>query len=217
MPEIPIIQKIFIFAIPIIFAITVHEVAHGWVASKLGDQTAKLLGRLTLNPIKHMDPVGTVLLPLFMIVTTGMAFGWAKPVPVNWRNLNNPKRDMALVAVAGPAANLLMVIAWTLFILFVNTLPGVSPYTLYLLQEMAAVGIIINAVLIALNLLPLPPLDGSRIVAAFLSPAMALKYHQLERWGLLILVALMLTGVLSKILQPIVGLVLSLVSRLVSG
>jgi Zn-dependent protease len=217
MTDIPLIQKIFIFAIPIIFAITVHEVAHGWVANKLGDPTAKILGRLTLNPLKHMDPIGTVILPLIMIISIGMAFGWAKPVPVDWRNLRQPKRDMALVAVAGPAANLLMLIIWTLFILLVNGLTHVSPNTVFLLHEMAAVGIIINAVLIALNLLPLPPLDGSRIVSAFLSPSMALKYHKLERWGLLILVALMFTGILSKILQPMVNVLLMLVTRLVSG
>lgn len=217
MPEIPLIQKIIIFAVPIIFAITVHEVAHGWVASKLGDQTARLMGRLTLNPLKHMDPIGTVLLPLVMIVTTGMAFGWAKPVPVDWRNLHQPKRDMALVAVAGPAANLVMLIIWTLFMMLVSHLPGISPYVMLLLQEMGKVGIIINIILIALNLLPLPPLDGSRIVAAFLSPAMAVKYHQLERWGLMILIIMMFTGVLSKILQPMVSLLLSLVETLLAG
>lgn len=217
MPEIPLIQKIIIFAVPIIFAITVHEVAHGWVASKLGDQTARLMGRLTLNPLKHMDPIGTVLLPLVMIVTTGMAFGWAKPVPVDWRNLHQPKRDMALVAVAGPAANLVMLIIWTLFMMLVSHLPGISPYVMLLLQEMGKVGIIINIILIALNLLPLPPLDGSRIVAAFLSPAMAVRYHQLERWGLMILIIMMFTGVLSKILQPMVSLLLSLVETLLAG
>lgn len=217
MSEIPLIQKIVLFAIPIIFAITVHEVAHGWVASKLGDQTAKMMGRLTLNPIKHMDPVGTVLLPLVMIILTPYAFGWAKPVPVDWRNLRHPKRDMALVAIAGPAANLLMLMMWTLFLVIIENVNFLPAYTLLLLNNMAAVGIIINIILIVLNLLPLPPLDGSRVVAAFLSPAMALKYHKLERWGLLILVALMFTGVLGRILGPMVGFLLSLVDLLVSG
>ena len=217
MSEIPLIQKIVLFAIPIIFAITVHEVAHGWVASKLGDQTAKMMGRLTLNPIKHMDPVGTVLLPLVMIILTPYAFGWAKPVPIDWRNLRHPKRDMALVAIAGPAANLLMLMMWTLFLVIIENVNFLPAYTLLLLNNMAAVGIIINIILIVLNLLPLPPLDGSRVVAAFLSPAMALKYHKLERWGLLILVALMFTGVLGRILGPMVGFLLSLVDLLVSG
>lgn len=217
MPEIPLIQKIIIFAIPIIFAITVHEVAHGWVASKLGDQTARLMGRLTLNPIKHMDPIGTVLLPLIMIMSIGIAFGWAKPVPVDWRNLRQPKRDMALVAVAGPAANLCMLLMWALFLMLVNQLPGIPPYARLLLIEMSTVGIVINIILIALNLLPLPPLDGSRIVAAFLSPSLALKYHKLERWGLVILIVMMFTGVLGKILRPIINLLLTLVDTLLAG
>ena len=216
MSEIPLIQKIVIYAIPIIFAITVYEVAHGWVASKLGDPTAKMLGRLTLNPIKHMDPIGTVILPLVMIILTPYAFGWAKPVPVDWRNLRQPRRDMALVAVAGPAANLLMLIFWSLFLVFVSSMSLSSAYLTQLLNAMAGVGIIINIVLIALNMLPLPPLDGSRIVAAFLSPPMALKYHQLERWGLPILIVLIFTGVLGKILGPMIAFMLSLVQRLLT-
>ncbi len=216
MSEIPLIQKIVIYAIPIIFAITVHEVAHGWVASKLGDPTAKMLGRLTLNPIKHMDPIGTVVLPLIMIILTPYAFGWAKPVPVDWRNLRQPRRDMALVAIAGPAANLLMLIFWSLFLVFVSSMSASSAYLNQLLNEMAGVGIIINIVLIALNMLPLPPLDGSRIVAAFLSPSMAIKYQQLERWGLPILIILIFTGVLGKILGPMIAFMLSLVQSLLT-
>ncbi|NKB38620.1 MAG: site-2 protease family protein [Gammaproteobacteria bacterium] len=216
MSEIPLLQKIVLFAIPIIFAITVHEVAHGWVANKLGDPTAKLLGRLTLNPIKHMDPIGTVVLPLLMIILTPYAFGWAKPVPVDWRNLRQPRRDMALVAVAGPLANLFMLFIWIVFLLVVEKLLPFSAYTLHLLQSMAAVGILINIILIVLNLLPLPPLDGSRIVAAFLSPALSLQYQKLEKWGLLILVALMFSGILGRILQPLVGFLLSLVDLIVA-
>ena len=203
-------------AIPIIFAITVHEFAHGWVASKLGDQTARLLGRLTLNPIKHMDPIGTVALPLFMILTIGIPFGWAKPVPVDWRNLNNPKKDMAWVAVAGPFANLLMLLAWSL-VLLLNSAAGISSFGAVLLQQMAIVGIMITAILIALNMLPLPPLDGSRIVAAFLSPGLSIRYQKLERWGLLILIVLMFTGILGQILQPLVRIILSIVGAAVSG
>ena len=215
MEAIPLLPRILVMAIPIIFAITVHEFAHGWVASKLGDQTARLLGRLTLNPIKHMDPIGTVALPLFMILTIGIPFGWAKPVPVDWRNLHNPKKDMAWVAVAGPFANLLMLFAWSL-VLVVNSAAGISSYGALLLQQMAIVGIMINAVLIALNLLPLPPLDGSRIVAAFLSPSLSIQYQKLERWGLLILIVLMFTGILGRILQPLVGIILSIVGVAVS-
>ena len=183
MYELSLAEKIIVAAVPIIFAITVHEVAHGWVASKLGDPTAKLAGRLTLNPVKHIDPLGTIVVPLVMIVLTPFAFGWAKPVPVDWRNLDSPRRDMALVAAAGPGANIIMLLLWTLLLSVLFTDGTAVSYQENLLIEMAKVGIIINIVLIALNLLPLPPLDGSRIVTAFLSPAAAYKYNLLERWG----------------------------------
>ena len=190
---------------------------HGWVAGKLGDPTAKLAGRLTLNPIKHIDPVGTIAVPLIMIALTPFAFGWAKPVPVDWRNLNRPRRDMALVAAAGPGANLIMLALWTLLLSALFPTGGVISYPVTLLIEMAKVGIIINIVLIALNLLPLPPLDGSRIVTAFLSPTAAHKYNALERWGLPVLVVLIFTGVLGKILHPMIGFMLSVVNTLLSG
>ena len=217
MYELSLIEKIVVAAVPIIFAITVHEVAHGWVASKLGDPTAKLAGRLTLNPVRHIDPVGTIAVPLIMIALTPFAFGWAKPVPVDWRNLNHPRRDMALVAAAGPGANLIMLALWTLLLSALFATSNSVSYMSTLLIEMAQVGIIINIVLIALNLLPLPPLDGSRIVTAFLSPTAAHKYNALERWGLPILVVLIFTGVLGKILHPLIGFMLSIVNTLLSG
>ena len=217
MYELSLAEKIIVAAVPIIFAITVHEVAHGWVASKLGDPTAKLAGRLTLNPVKHIDPLGTIVVPLVMIVLTPFAFGWAKPVPVDWRNLDSPRRDMALVAAAGPGANIIMLLLWTLLLSVLFTDGTAVSYQENLLIEMAKVGIIINIVLIALNLLPLPPLDGSRIVTAFLSPAAAYKYNLLERWGLPILVVLIFTGVLGKILHPLIGFMLSIVNTLLSG
>ena len=217
MYELSLIEKIVVAAVPIIFAITVHEVAHGWVASKLGDPTAKLAGRLTLNPVRHIDPVGTIAVPLIMIALTPFAFGWAKPVPVDWRNLKQPRRDMALVAAAGPGANLIMLALWTLLLSVLFATGNSFSYMSTLLIEMAQVGIIINIVLIALNLLPLPPLDGSRIVTAFLSPAAAQKYNVLERWGLPILVVLIFTGVLGKILHPLIGFMLSIVNSLLSG
>ena len=217
MYELSLVQKIIIAAVPIIFAITVHEVAHGWVASKLGDPTAKLAGRLTLNPVKHIDPLGTVVIPLIMIALTPFAFGWAKPVPVDWRNLRQPRRDMALVAAAGPGANIIMLALWTLLLSVLPTTGAGASYIPALLSEMAKVGIIINIVLIALNLLPLPPLDGSRIVTAFLSPAAAHKYNMLERWGLPILVVLIFSGVLGKILHPLIGFMLSIVNTLLTG
>ena len=217
MYEFSLVQKIIIAAIPIIFAITVHEVAHGWVASKLGDPTAKLAGRLTLNPVKHVDLLGTIAVPLIMIALTPFAFGWAKPVPVDWRNLRQPRRDMALVAAAGPGANVVMLALWTLLLSSMVTTGSDISYLSTLLIEMARVGIIINIVLIALNLLPLPPLDGSRIVTSFLSPGAAYKYNLLERWGLPILVVLIFTGVLGKILHPLIGFMLSIVNTLLGG
>ena len=217
MYELTLAEKIVVAAVPIIFAITVHEVAHGWVASKLGDPTAKLAGRLTLNPVRHIDPVGTIAVPLIMIALTPFAFGWAKPVPVDWRNLKQPRRDMALVAAAGPGANVVMLVLWTLLLSVLPASGVEASYMPALLGEMAKVGIIINIVLIALNLLPLPPLDGSRIVTAFLSPAAARKYLLLERWGLPLLVVLIFTGVLGKILHPLIGFMLSIVNTLLSG
>ena len=217
MYEFSLVQKIIIAAIPIIFAITVHEVAHGWVASKLGDPTAKLAGRLTLNPVKHVDLLGTIAVPLIMIALTPFAFGWAKPVPVDWRNLRQPRRDMALVAAAGPGANVIMLALWTLLLSALFTAGNDMSYMSVILVEMAKVGIIINIILIALNLLPLPPLDGSRIVTSFLSPTAAYKYNLLERWGLPILVVLIFTGVLGKILHPLIGFMLSIVNTLLGG
>src|SRR3989338_9026341 len=200
MPEFPLLQEIIIYAIPILFAITVHEVAHGWVASKLGDQTAKQLGRLTLNPIKHIDPIGTILVPIVLSTFGGFIFGWAKPVPVDWRNLRKPKRDMAWVAIAGPCANLLMVLLWAGLIKLILVTGDGSSGPVMALLEMAKIGVQINAFLMILNLLPLPPLDGSRILTALLPPLWAYRFNQLERVGLIIILVLLVTGLLLKIL-----------------
>lgn len=197
-----LVQKIILGAVPVVFAITVHEVAHGWVASRLGDQTARLLGRLTLNPVKHMDPIGTVALPLIMLAIGGFMFGWAKPVPVDWRNLRHPRRDMALVAAAGPGANLLMLAGWALFARVLIEQQDRFGESVLAWFYMAGIGITINIALIVLNLLPLPPLDGSRIVSALLPPAQAQKYNRLERHGMLILLVLLATGVLGRLLLP---------------
>jgi len=214
MTELTLVQKICTWAIPVIFAITVHEVAHGWVASKLGDQTARMLGRLTLNPIKHIDVLGTLVLPLLLMATSPFIFGWAKPVPVDWRNLGQPKRDMALVAIAGPAANLLMLVFWAglakLVLLFETGLSDLALPMFY----MAMAGVSINIVLMVLNILPLPPLDGSRVVASFLPAHIEHKYNRLERYGLMILIVLLVTGILGKILWPPVLALQSLVYAL---
>ncbi len=197
------VQQITISIIPLIFAITVHEVAHGWVAWKLGDPTAKMLGRLTLNPIKHIDPIGTIVVPLFLFVTSGFMFGWAKPVPVNKKNLASPDKSMALVAVAGPAANLLMAIGWFVVLKIGISMSPSSTGALWFLQ-MAQVGIFFNIILMALNILPIPPLDGSRILYWLLPPRLATKLDLIEPYGFFIIIGLMLTGVLSAILTPVI-------------
>ena len=195
-------QRIAVWALPVLFAITVHEVAHGWIALRLGDKTAMMLGRLTLNPIKHIDPIGTVLLPLIMLMIGGFIFGWAKPVPVTWENLRHPKRDMALVAVAGPLANLLMTLLWALIMKLGYVLMPGAAWIGQPLIYMGGAGIFINIVLMVLNLLPLPPLDGSRIVSSFLPGPLAWKFNRIENYGFLILVVLLATGILGRIIGP---------------
>jgi Zn-dependent protease len=205
-----LIQKLAIFALPMLFAITVHEAAHGWVAMKLGDKTAFMLGRVTLNPLRHIDPIGTVLLPLLLITFTGFAFGWAKPVPVDWRNLHRPKRDMGLVALAGPASNLLMAVIWAVLVLVgAAILPNFQWLGLPLLL-MGVAGVLINCLLMALNLLPILPLDGGRILASVLPPKQAQIYSRTESFGLIVVVLLMVTGVLGQILWPMIRFTITL-------
>jgi Zn-dependent protease len=196
---------LFVFVIPVLFAVTVHEVAHGWVASQFGDQTAKLLGRLTLNPIKHIDPVGTILVPVIMFYASGFIFGWAKPVPVDWRNLGHPRRDMALVAIAGPAANFLMILFWAVLAKIITLLGADSNNLAQLILIMCGIGITINIVLMILNLFPLLPLDGGRVMTAMLPPNLAIPFSRLEPYGLIILVLLLFSGILWKILLPIIS------------
>lgn len=199
--EMSMIQALVVWTPPVLLAVTLHEVAHGWAARELGDHTAERLGRLSLNPLKHVDPIGTVLVPGLLYVLSGFVFGWAKPVPVTWENLRNPRRDMALVALAGPLANVAMLLVW----LAVAKL-GFSWAEDYFISAGLA-GIMINTMLIALNLLPVPPLDGSRVVSALLPPDLALHYGRIEPYGLLILLVLLSSGVLDRLMSPVMGLI----------
>jgi Zn-dependent protease len=202
MMELTLMQKIAVWALPVLFAITLHEVAHGWMASKLGDQSAKMLGRLSLNPLKHIDPIGTIIVPVTLLVLSGFVFGWAKAVPVNANNFKNPKTDMAWVAIAGPAANVLMVLGWAVVIKVGLLLHPVDAVSAQFLIYSGIAGVSINLILILLNLLPIPPLDGSRVLSAFLSRPIAWQYNRLEPYGFFILLGLMFTGVLELLLIP---------------
>lgn len=204
------VQKIAVSALPIIFAITVHEAAHGYVARYFGDMTAQEQGRITLNPLRHIDPVGTILIPAITLVLGGILFGWAKPVPVNFARLRSPKKDMLWVAAAGPASNLAMAIAWALVIKFSLVFPSSFSTAL---AYMGAVGIMINIVLMVLNLIPLPPLDGGRIAVSLLPNHLAYQYAKVERYGFFILIALLFTGILSKVMSPFIYAMLAIISN----
>ena len=201
--ELGLAQLIAVYAIPAILAITLHEAAHALVASYLGDSTARSLGRVTANPVKHVDPIGTLLVPLLILLVSkgGMIFGWAKPVPVIASNLRTPVRDMGLVAAAGPGANLLMAVAWALLL----KLAIASGFGEEFVVRMAYAGIVVNLVLAVLNLMPVPPLDGGRILTSLLPERLAAPYARLEPYGLFILLALLATGVLGGIIGPLVG------------
>jgi Zn-dependent protease len=190
----------------------VHEASHGLAARRFGDTTAEMLGRLTLNPLKHIDPVGTVLVPLIMLVLPGsFIFGWAKPVPVNTRNLRHPKSDMAWVAAAGPAANLTMAVGWALLVRLAFALGTGNPFAWPMLY-MGVAGIFINSVLFLLNLLPLPPLDGGRVVMGLLPLKASEVFGRIEPYGIWILLALLFTHTLGRILWPLLSYQLTLLS-----
>jgi Zn-dependent protease len=216
MQNLSTVQFAAIAILPLLFGITLHEVAHGWVAKLLGDKTALMMGRLTLNPIKHIDPFGTILVPGLMMLAGGAIFGWAKPVPVTWQNLRNPKRDMALVALAGPMANLGMAFIWALIARLGILLNAVSPWASEPMILMGKVGIVLNLVLMVLNLLPLPPLDGGRIMTSLLPGPLSYRFSRIEPYGFFILIALLMTGVLWKLLGPPVSVLEDLFS-LVAG
>lgn len=210
-----IIEVITIWVLPVVLAITLHEAAHGWVADKLGDPTARMLGRITANPLKHIDLFGTVIVPLVLVTLGGVVFGWAKPVPVDVRNFKRPVKYMAIVAAAGPASNLIMAILWALILGFAVNWLEPDDWLKRPLALMAQAGVFINIVLMALNLLPLLPLDGGRVLAGFLSPQAAAKFMKIEPYGLIILLVLLFTGILGKILLPVITLLTSVITTLV--
>jgi Zn-dependent protease len=206
MDKLTIVKFIVVYTLPMIFGITVHEMAHGWVAKKYGDNTASSLGRLTLNPIKHIDLFGTIILPAILLGTLlimgkGFIFGWAKPVPVDARNFKNPPRDMAIVALAGPVSNLLMALGWALVIRLGATIGAGAEAISQPLIAMGFAGISINLSLALINLLPIPPLDGSRILTGILPRYWAWQYNRLEPYGFYILIALLYFNVLNMLLD----------------
>jgi Zn-dependent protease len=213
--ELPaIIETIALYAIPMIFAITLHEAAHGYVAKYFGDYTAYQAGRVSLNPINHIDPIGTILIPVALVVMTAgqFVFGWAKPVPVNFGNLRDPKRDMLWVAAAGPGANLFMALCWALALKVIVLMP--ANYFSYPLQQMARGGVLLNLGLMVLNLIPIPPLDGGRIAVSLLPNRLAYRFAMIEPYGLIIIVLLLATQVLGAVIFPLVILCRTLIYAL---
>jgi Zn-dependent protease len=211
-------QLIAVYAIPVILAITLHEAAHAWLAARLGDPTARLQGRVSANPLRHVDPIGTLLVPALILLVGkalgagGLLFGWAKPVPVDASAFRSPRRDLGLVAAAGPGANLLMALGWAILL----KLMVLGAVNVEFLMLMAQAGILCNLGLAVLNLLPVPPLDGGRIVASFLPLRAAIVWYRLERFGLLIVLALLATGLLGAIITPAIGLGVNLISWLLN-
>ncbi|WP_116963980.1 site-2 protease family protein [Fastidiosibacter lacustris] len=203
-----ILTHFVMFIIPMLFAITLHEAAHAYIAKLCGDQTAYLMGRVTFNPIKHIDPLGTIILPVVMfLLQTGFLFGWAKPVPINFNNLKKPRQDMILVAIAGPFANFAMAIIWFILWKFVPN---------FGFNQMAQYGVALNLMLMVFNLLPIPPLDGSRVISALLPYKATLQYNRLERWGFLIVLLLLFipfgnSNLLASILIPVINKLLLLI------
>jgi Zn-dependent protease len=216
MLELTLIQKICVWIIPILSSITLHEAAHAYAANHFGDSTAKALGRLSINPFRHVDIVGSIIVPLFIGIMSDFQFifGWAKPVPVNWGRLRNPNRDGAIVAFAGPGANLCMALMWALCFKIGLLMDPKTSWVLVFLLLTASAGITINVLLAILNLIPLPPLDGSRIVSSFLSPQNAIQYAKIEPYGFLILIALLVTGILSAILNPVMNFTILMIRTL---
>lgn len=210
-----LIQTVTLYAIPVLLAITLHEAAHGYAAKHFGDNTAYVLGRVTLNPLPHIDPVGTLLMPLILYIATSGAFlfGYAKPVPVRFGNLRNPKRDMVWVALAGPVANFVQALFWAILLYLYKGLDVNEPF----LVEMAQGGVLVNVVMCVFNLFPLPPLDGGRILVGLLPYRQAVLVSRVEPWGFFIVMALVLVGVVSTVwMRPLMGLTYQLINLLLA-
>jgi Zn-dependent protease len=210
-----LIQNIAIYAIPVLLAITLHEAAHGYIAKRCGDTTAFALGRVTLNPLKHIDPMGTILMPVLLYVATSGAFlfGYAKPVPINTRNLKNPRRDMALVALAGPASNYFQAIVWALLLTLIGGIGLREPFFV----EMAKAGVLVNIIMAVFNLFPLPPLDGGRVLVSVLPYKQASFLERIEPYGFFIVMGLVVAGVVSKIwMQPLMDFSYTILNLLMS-
>ena len=214
--DLNIVQVIALYAIPVILAITLHEAAHGYVAMRFGDMTAYAAGRVSLNPIRHIDPFGTIALPLAILAIaklfggSGILFGWAKPVPVNFANLRHPKRDMLWVAAAGPLSNLVMALLWAFVAKAAVSMPDM--YLALPMALMGAAGVFTNVIFMILNLLPLPPLDGGRILVSLLPHRLAYRVARVEPYGLIILIVLLFAGVLNGVLWPVIRTAVRLMS-----
>jgi Zn-dependent protease len=212
------LETIVLWAVPVVFAITLHEAAHGYVAKLFGDRTAEMLGRITLNPLKHIDPIGTILVPGMLLAlawangSSPFVFGWAKPVPVNFGNLRDPKRDMIWVAAAGPGSNFIQALLWA-FLLVATGHPG--PLASAALAQMADIGFKVNLVLMALNLLPLPPLDGGRVLAGLLPGNASTMLSRLEPYGFFIILILLAMGVLDDLMRPLIRVAASVIARII--
>lgn len=207
-----IIQTIAVYALPVLFAITLHEAAHAYAAKYFGDNTAYLQGRMTLDPLKHIDPFGTIILPILTFAFTGFVLGAAKPVPVEFGRLRNPKKQMAWVALAGPAANLFMALLWMLFGIFLSAF-GIGVEFLY---KMVRAGVTVNLLFFAFNLFPIPPLDGGRVVTSMLPHRLSYRFARIEPYGFFIIIGLLFLGALQYWVGPLMWLAKTLLSVIVS-